>query len=218
MDARRRIPHRLAIAFLGFLLISAVAGTARADGKAAGTFLASLTKQAIEQLSDTSMLMEERETRFRVLFRANFDVSAIGRFVLGRYWRRADKESRAEFLTVFEDVMVQRFAPQFAGYAGTGFVVGVVRPLPDKGQFIVSSTIKRPKKETLAINWRIREHDGRFTVLDVIGEGVSMALTLRSEYASVIKSSGGKVEGLTTVLRDRTAGNATPGTTASAAN
>lgn len=177
-----------------------------------------MTKQAIEQLSDTSMLMEERETRFRVLFREHFDVSAIGRFVLGRYWRRADKASRKEFLAIFEDVMVQRFAPQFAGYAGTGFNIGVIRPLQDKGQFIVSSTIKSPKSETVAVDWRVREHEGRFTVIDVIGEGVSMALTLRSEYASVIKSSGGKVEGLTTVLRERMGNSAAPGTTASAAN
>jgi ABC-type transporter MlaC component len=35
----------------------------------------------------------------------------------------------------------------------------------------------------------------------VIGEGISMALTLRSEYASAIKGSGGRVEGLIDRLR-----------------
>ena len=38
--------------------------------------------------------------------------------------------------------------------------------------------------------------------LDVAAEGVSMALTLRSEYASVIKRSGGRVEGLVAQLHE----------------
>ncbi len=33
-------------------------------------------------------------------------------------------------------------------------------------------------------------------VLDIVAEGLSMAFTLRSEYASAIKRSGGRVKGL----------------------
>ncbi|MCZ6745312.1 MAG: ABC transporter substrate-binding protein, partial [Alphaproteobacteria bacterium] len=46
-----------------------------------------------------------------------------------------------------------------------------------------------------------RDYD-QFRVLDVVAEGVSMVLTLRSEYASVIKRSGGRVEGLVAQLHE----------------
>ena len=39
-------------------------------------------------------------------------------------------------------------------------------------------------------------------IIDVFIEGVSMALSLRSEYGSVMKSSGG-LEGLVKILRDK---------------
>jgi phospholipid transport system substrate-binding protein len=166
-----------------------------------GEFLTSMTGRAIAQLTDESLPLPEREARFRVLFRENFDVPAVGRFVLGRYWRKAKQETQDAFLSVFEEVMIQRFAPKFAGYADTSFEVSRVRSLDQLGHFVVRSRISTDQGEPIEIDWRIRERDGHFKILDVIGEGISMALTLRSEYASAIKDSGGRVEGLIDRLR-----------------
>lgn len=171
----------------------------------AGAFLISLTDQAIADLADDTIPVADRKQRFRRLFRDTFDIPAIGRFVLGRYWRSADKSARAEFLMVFEDVMVERFAPQFAGYAGTKFKIGAIREVKDSNQIMVSSTIAPPSSEVVQVNWRLRYRDDRFKVLDVVAQGVSMALTLRSEYSSVLKSSGGRIDELIALLRERTA-------------
>jgi phospholipid transport system substrate-binding protein len=142
----------------------------------------------------------EREQSFRNLFRANFDIPAIGRFVLGRYWRKARPEVRKDFLAAFEEIMVQGFASIFAGYADTTFEVVSVQALKRAGQFKVSSRIAPTEDEVYLVGWLVEHKIGQFRVLDVVAEGVSMALTLRSEYTSVIKRSGGRVEGLVTQL------------------
>ena len=147
--------------------------------------------------------MPKQRQHIRDLYREHLDVPAIGRFVLGRYWRRAKPPVRKDFLSVFEEIMVQRFAPKFANYAETKFEIGIVRPLREKGQYLVASTVRRAEGEPLQIDWRVRDKDGRLKILDVLGEGVSMALTLRSEYASAIKDSGGRVEDLVDKLRAR---------------
>lgn len=217
MRTTRRHFCRLAVTLFGTaLMTAALTSRVQAGNDEAGQFLAALTDQAIGQLSDSALPLAERKEVFRVLFKENFDVPAIGRFVLGRYWRTASTEAQADFLVVFEEIMVQRFAPQFTGYGGTGFEISLVRPLKEKGQFIVSSTIKPPRSETIAIDWRVRESDGQFKILDVVGEGVSMALTLRSEYATVIKNAGGRIEGLTSMLRERVEQKVATGETASA--
>ncbi len=206
---RRRILRLGGLGLLaGAVLGGALAGAgrdARADTSAdAGAFLLSLTSTAIGQLTNDAVPVEERKARFRVLFRNNFDVPAIGRFVLGRYGRGASKSDMDSFLATFEDVMVERFAPQFAGYGDTRFRVGTVHQVDDRSQFMVSSAITPPGQETeVQIDWRLLHRDGSFKVLDIVGEGVSMALTLRAEYGSVLKASGGKVEELVTLLRDR---------------
>ncbi len=73
------MPHhvlrRLAVAWLGVALLAASPDGSRADDAgAAAAFLASLTNQAIEQLTDPSLSVMERERRFRSLFRANFEL------------------------------------------------------------------------------------------------------------------------------------------------
>ncbi len=144
----------------------------------------------------------ERERRFRSLFRANFDIPAIGRFVLGRYWRKARPEVRKDFLSAFEEIMAQAFTSRFAGYADTKFEVVSVQALTRAGQFKVHSRIAPAKDEVYLVGWLVEHKNGQFRVLDAVAEGVSMALTLRSEYASVIKRSGGRVEGLVAQLHE----------------
>lgn len=206
MFAAPRSPSRLVAVALSLALAAAAPQAARAsDAEQAGQFIAHLTETAIEGLTDESVPAAERESRFRQLFDANFDVPAIGRFVLARYWRVASEAERKAFLEVFEDVMVRRFAPQFTGYAGTRLEVTKVQPLSDGKQFIVSTRITPPTGEPFTVEWRVREGSDGFRVLDVIGEGVSMALTLRSEYTSVIKSTG-SVGGLIDQLRKQVAG------------
>ena len=201
---RRNFLRFTALALLvpGLCVGRSTRGWASAQGEA-GPFLLSVTTQAIEQLTDASVDVEERKDRFRTLFRESFDIPRIGRFVLGRYWRGTSEEVRQQFLSTFEDVMVERFAPQFADYGDTRFQLGVVRQVKDKNQYVVSSTITPPGSETVQVDWRLRRGDGKFKILDVVGQGVSMVLTLRSEYSSVLKNSGGKVENLIDRLRTR---------------
>ena len=217
---RRRALRALAIVWVSVALLPAVPDDARAAGvsNGAGDFLAAMTDRAIAQLTDETLDQPEREARFRELFRENFDVPAVGRFVLGRYWRRAKPEAREAFLSVFEEIMVQRFAPRFAGYAETKFEISGVRAARGDGQFVVSSKISPDRGEPVHVDWRIREQDGQFKILDVVGEGVSMALTLRSEYASAIKASGGQVEGLIARLRKQVQNQVDTQTTNNAAN
>ena len=203
---------------VAILAVLASAGRPANAASEAGEFLSSMTGRAIAQLTDENLPLVERKARFRILFRENFDVPTVGRFVLGRYWRTAKPETRDAFLNVFEEVMIQRFAPKFAGYGETRFEIRRVQALEQPGQFVVRSRISPDGGKTFEIDWRVRKRDGFFKVLDVIGEGVSMALTLRSEYASAIKNSGGKVEGLIARLRAQVESESGTQTTNSTAN
>ncbi|MHA1152592.1 MAG: MlaC/ttg2D family ABC transporter substrate-binding protein [Alphaproteobacteria bacterium] len=200
---RRPALRALAAACFCVAVLAVLTGTGRPASAAseAGEFLSSMTGRAIAQLTDESLALSERKARFRILFRENFDVPAVGRFVLGRYWRKSKPETREAFLSVFEEVMIQRFAPKFAGYAETKFEVSRVRALEQAGHFVIRSRISPDRGEAIEIDWRVQERDGNYKILDVIGEGISMALTLRSEYVSSIKNAGGQVEALIDRLR-----------------
>lgn len=200
---QRRVRRRLAAILLGVALLATAPGDSRADeSDAAAAFLTSLTGQAIEHITNESLPASEREQNFRRLFRANFDIPTIGRFVLGRYWRKTRPEVRGDFLFAFEEIMAQNFTARFAGYEDTRIEVTSILALKQAGRFRVSSKLAPTEGEVYLIGWLVERRSGRFRVLDVVAEGISMAQTLRSEYASVIKRSGGQVAGLVALLHE----------------
>ncbi len=127
----------------------------------------------------------------------------IGRFVLGRYWRRADAAQRSDFLDAFEDMMLYRFLPLFSEFSSERFDVGPARPYKNNPDFVsVESKLRQENGEPIHVNWRVRKHGDGYKIVDIIAEGISIAVTLRSEYVSVLKRNGGDVDALTQVLRE----------------
>ena len=62
--------------------------------------------------------------------------------------------------------------------------------------------------------WRIRIIDGKYKIVDIVAEGVSLAMTLRSAYGAFISRHGGDVRALITNLREElVAGNLAPNNT-----
>lgn len=157
----------------------------------AGDFLVALGEKAVGQLSDESLDQSERERWFRDLFNESFDVPAFSRFVLGANWRRASEQEKADFLDVFEDVIVQRFLPLFSDYSVETFKIDRVRRDANNANHVfVNSTIFRESGEPVSVEWRVREDEAGYQILDIVAEGVSMAITLRQEYGSVVRQSG----------------------------
>ncbi len=197
------------IAALAALLLAAPLG-AQAKAQAVqepGEFLIELTDRAVARLTEPDLAADELERRFRSLFKEGFDLPEIGRFVLGRYWRRASEPEQAAFLATFEDLMAHRFLPLFSEYSGEKFAVGRVRPLKNNPDFVsVSSRLLREQGEPIHVAWRVRKLDDGFKIVDVVVEGISIAVMLRSEYRSVLKRNGGDVAALTRTLRAKIEG------------
>lgn len=190
-------------------LVAAVATLAATGGahaqdnaKDAGEFMMILNKITVDLFKNNSIEDKEKEERFRALALKSFDIPKISKFVLGRNWRKASPAQRDEFITVFGEVNLQRFMPLFTEYSNQKFEVTGVRPDKDKPSlFFVSSVLTRPEGEPAAVEWRVSQRSGRYRILDVVAEGVSMVLTLRKEYGTVVKKSG--VDDLIAQLREK---------------
>ena len=80
---------------IGVALLPAAAPAEEDNGKAE-TFLVSLGERAIVVARDSEASVEDRETRIRALLREGFDVPVIARLVLGKHWRKIDKDQRSD--------------------------------------------------------------------------------------------------------------------------
>lgn len=186
------------------LLIATASLAAPPDAVAAdaNVFMSDLWNHTIEVLSK-KVPPEERLTRFRQLFRTDFDGPGIARFVLGRYWRSASEEQQSEYLKLFEDYVVLVYGTRLSNFGGETFRVRGTRS--DENGTIVSTDILSPSGDPpIKVDWRLVTDNGTFKVNDVVIEGISMMVTQRSEFASVIQRHGGQVGGLLALMREKT--------------
>jgi phospholipid transport system substrate-binding protein len=146
-----------------------------------------------------------RVTRFRQLFEADFNVPGISRFVLGRYWRLATPAQQQEFVRQFTNYVALVYANRLAEYSGESLRVTGSRAAPD-GELVSSQIIRTNGQPPARVDWLLNPVAGSYKISDVIFEGVSMAVTQRSEFASFIQRNGGQVQSLITALRQKTAG------------
>ncbi len=145
----------------------------------------------------------ERQARFRQLFQSDFDGLAIAQFVLGRYWRSASEEERTEFLKLFEDYVVYVYGTRLSDFNGETFKVRSSRT--DENGTIVSTDVFSPGANApIKVDWRLVAKNGGFKITDVVIEGISLMVTQRSEFASIIQRHGGQVGGLLTLMREKT--------------
>ncbi len=166
-------------------------------------FVRHFGEQAIAVLADKGLAEDQREKAFRRLLTAGFDIKTIGRFALGRYWRKATEAERAEYGRLFEDLIVATYSYQLSSYAGQGLKVEGVRQQDEKSA-LVASRFLRAEGKPVQLDWRLLRRGGTWRIVDVVVEGMSMALSQRSEFKSVIKSNGGRVEALLEKLREKT--------------
>jgi len=166
-------------------------------------FMNQLWNRAVELL-DNKTDPAIRQARFRQLFHDDFDGPGIARFVIGRYWRSAGPEEQREFVTLFEDYVAFVYTARLANFGGQTFKIRGSRS--DRDGVIVSSDVISPGSASpLRIDWRLVSDSGAYKVNDLIVEGISMAVTQRSEFASIIQRNGGQVGGLIAMMREKTA-------------
>lgn len=165
-------------------------------------FVTNMADKAISFLGNSSASQDQKEAEFRRLLKNSFDMKTIGRFALGRYWGTATAQQQQEYLQLFENMVVDVYAARFNEYKGQKLEVAGARA--DNNDTLVTSYIVAPTGgDKFQVDWRVRNKGGTYKIVDVIIEGVSMSLTQRSDFSSVIQQGGGDVQSLLVHLRGK---------------
>ncbi|MED5573508.1 MAG: ABC transporter substrate-binding protein [Pseudomonadota bacterium] len=170
-----------------------------------GAFVKALGDRAINLLTQSKVSDEQQETRFRLLLREGFAVDKIGRFVLGKYRRKATSEELDEFLKLFEDYIVSLYSSAFRNYSGETFAVSrVVKTRSARDTMVVTHINPETDPNPTKVVFQVRNSKDVYKILDVKIQGVSMIVTQRDEFTGFIRNNGGEVGALITALRKKT--------------
>jgi phospholipid transport system substrate-binding protein len=166
-------------------------------------FITETGNQIIAILANKQKPLASRKEEFRSVLRENFNIAAIGRFVLGKYWRQANDQQKEQYLQLFEDAIVESYSAQFNNYSNEKLRVLSASPT-HKGGVLVKSKVLRPQGgEPLRVDWQVFQTKTGLKIHDIIVNGVSMSITQRTEYAGIIQSTGRGIDGLLDSLRQK---------------
>ena len=160
-----------------------------------------ISAKVLAILSDQALSDRQKFDALVALLDGPIDLDLVARLILGRHWRTVDDAQRQEYLTLFREYALANLASKLHLYRGQSFEVTGAKVVSDQDA-LVSSRILSNGEPPLQVDWRLRERDGGAPVtIDLIVEGVSLIVTLRSEFGSVIERQG--FDGLLVELRQR---------------
>ena len=168
-----------------------------------GQYIISTTEKAINSLTDNSITQNEKEKRFGKLFDENFDVPSICRFVLGKYWKSATANQKKEFFVTFRNYMVKTYSSRFNEYSGEKLSLLNYENEQNPKLFVVYTALNRPNDPPIKVDWRVGLKKNRYVILDIVIEGISLAVTQRSEFVSVIDHNDGNLDNLIKLLKEK---------------
>jgi phospholipid transport system substrate-binding protein len=166
-------------------------------------FIQELGERTIDVLNRTGADETARIRGMAELLEGAVDFEAIARMVLGRNWQHASDTQRHDYVILFRGYTLDTLSQRIGYYTGSQrFVVKGSRPA-GADDVMVTTQVLYTDHPPLEIAWRIRSKQ-RLMIVDVIVEQISMVVTNRSEFASIVGQRG--IDGLLRDMRTRVSG------------
>ena len=99
--------------------------------------------------------------------------------------------------------MVHAYVERFSDYSGETFKVMPSHVEGENGTIVPAQILRAGGQPPVVLDWRVQGPPTGLRIRDVSISGVSMAVTYRDEFASMIQRNNGQVGVLIAALRDR---------------
>lgn len=189
-----------------FLTTAVIAGLALAnparaqDTSGARSFIENVATRTVTILKDPALGKDAKLDRLVAMLDDTTNLQLVAQLVLGRYWRTATPAQRTEYVRLFEAVLIKAMARRLNSYGGETFVIANARSIDERDAEVETQVVRPTGGAPIRIKWRVRQEGGRFAIVDIVAEDVSMVVTYRSEVAEIVSRDG--MEGLIAAMHE----------------
>ncbi len=113
------------------------------------------------------------------------NVTEISKKALGKYWAKRSDSEQKKFATLLGELFIHVAFPSSAKFfAELNIIYGKIKE--EKPKVVVPLTVVHEKEGEVGIDFHLIQTEGKWQVVDVILDGVSMRNNLRSQFYKVI--------------------------------
>jgi phospholipid transport system substrate-binding protein len=124
----------------------------------------------------------------------HFNFGAMTQLAMGQNWKGATPEQRKHLVDAFRTLLVRTYASALAAYSEQKFDFRPLRAKPTDTDVTVQVRVIQPGAQPVPIDYSMEKTPTGWKVYDVMVGGVSLVANYRTEFATVVRSSG--IDGL----------------------
>ena len=141
---------------------------------------------------------EERFLMIEQTINENFAGTGIAKFIAGNAWTKASKETKKNYVKSFKRHLALNIASMMQGYSDQKYELSSSKI--DKNKVILVNMEIFSDTGSVVVTWRLKEAKNRFFVIDLLVADISLVVTKRSEFNSMLKNVDYNLEEFNSIL------------------
>jgi phospholipid transport system substrate-binding protein len=149
--------------------------------------------------SNKALSLDEKKISITEIVKNKMDIPVVSQRVVSRYWKKASKEDKKEFISLFTQVIVNTYASLLNQYNNEEVEYLKEEIKKDKYAKVNTNIVLTDKK--IPVNYKLLLRNDQGRIYDFSAEGVSLISTYTNDYKATLKRSG--LAGLNEVLKKK---------------
>ena len=204
--ARLTLMGAVAALFLVATWCSAQTQPAPGAAPSARAVIEKVLKDALAILRDGSLTKAQRAQKVREVAEGSMDFDTLAHLSLGANWQSLSDAQRKEFTEEFRKHVIATYAHTTDEYTNEDLSVSADHSEP-RGDWTVQTRVigdKDGRRQQIAgVDYRLRQKDGKWRIIDVTIDGVSLMANFRSQFQEIMSNGG--YDKLIKLLREKNA-------------
>ena len=117
----------------------------------------------------------------------NFAGSGIAKFVAGKSWKGASKDTKLEYIKLFKRHLALNIASMMQGYSNQNYEL-TNSNYDEKNKVSLIDMEVYSDTGSIQVTWRVKKSKDRYFVIDLLVADISLVVTKRSEFNSMLKT------------------------------
>jgi len=117
----------------------------------------------------------------------NFAGTGIAKFVAGKSWKSASKDTKKEYIKLFKRHLALNIASMMQGYSNQNYEL-TNSSYDEKNKVSLINMEIFSDTGSIQVTWRVKKSKDRFFVIDLLVADISLVVTKRSEFNSMLKT------------------------------
>lgn len=187
---RREMVRTGAAAAAAATMISAAPALA-VDPNAAEQLVSRVSQRLIQLLASSSS-MSDKIGRFRSLMRQYAAMEQIAATAMGRSYQSMSSSQRRRYQDVFSRYIAAKYLNLLDGYQDETLEIRRVENAGNKGVYVHTVVDRsRSGRSPINVEWRVMDRNGPLQVWDIAVDRVSLLVTQRNEFGSMLSRHNG---------------------------